>query len=150
MKLFNQWMIFGKITYKLEKKDNTYLFDTHTLIFWAAKKIVSKKFIEFFDDQVDQGNVFVSSISFWETALLSKKNKIDIKDVNDWKSELLTNTNIRLIDPTASEMVESTLLEDIHKDPFDRLLIVQAINLKAYLVTKDKIIAEYVVKTYWL
>ncbi|KPA10397.1 twitching motility protein PilT [Candidatus Magnetomorum sp. HK-1] len=150
MKLFNQWMIFGKSTFKLKTKSNTYLFDTHSLIFWATKKFVSKKFLDFFDDQVNQRNVFVSSISFWETALLSKKNKIDISDVNDWKSELLTNTNIRLIDPTATEMIESTLLADIHKDPFDRLLIVQANNLRAYLVTKDKLINEYAVKTFWL
>jgi len=150
MKLFNQWMIFGKSIFKLETKTDTYIFDTHSLIFWATKKFVSKKFLDFFDDQVDQGNVFVSSISFWETALLSKKNKINISDVNDWKSELLMNTNIQLINPTATEMIESTLLEDIHKDPFDRLLIVQTNNLKAYLVTKDKLVNEYAVKTIWL
>lgn len=50
-----------------------YLFDTHALIFWNLKQGVSDKFIEFFDEQADKGNVLVSAVSFWETALLSKK-----------------------------------------------------------------------------
>jgi PIN domain nuclease of toxin-antitoxin system len=36
------------------------------------------------------------------------------------------NTNIKVINPSVSEMIESTLLPDYHKDPFDRILIAQA------------------------
>jgi len=127
-----------------------YLFDTHALVFWAKKQCVSDTFIRYFDEQVDKGNVIVSSISFWEIALLTQKNKIKINDVNQWRIELLKNTNIQLIHPTASEMIDSTLLENIHKDPFDRLLIVQANNKNAIIVTKDKLIADYAVNTYWV
>ena len=34
-------------------------------------------------------------------------------------------------------------LPDIHKDPFDRMLIAQAINEKLILVTRDRLIAQY-------
>jgi len=134
----------------MTKAHSLYLFDTHTLVFWAKKQCVSDTFIRFFDEQVDKGNVLASSISFWEIALLVKKNKIKISDVNQWKIELLKKSNIQLINPTASEMIDSTLLENVHKDPFDRLLIVQANNKNAIIVTKDKLIAEYEVNTYWV
>lgn len=131
-------------------KKDSYLFDTHALIFWSNKELVSDDFIKFFDKQDQKGNIFVSSISFWEIALLVKKGKIEMKDTHGWKNEILSNTNIKLINPTSSEMIDSTLLPDHHKDPFDRLLIAQAHRNKLLLVTKDKKIQKYTVSTFWI
>jgi PIN domain nuclease of toxin-antitoxin system len=127
-----------------------YLLDTHAMIFWSSKEWVSHDFLMFFDQQAAKGNVLASTVSFWEVALLSKKNKIRIKNVHEWKSGLMENTNIRMIHPSASDMIDSTLLPDFHKDPFDRLLVVQANRHKAYLVTQDSRILDYSVKTFWL
>lgn len=129
---------------------NRYLLDTHALIFWSSKEWVSKDFLYFLDNQSLKGNVFVSSISFWEVALLSKKRKISIRNVHEWKAGLLENTNIKIINPSASDMIDSTLLPDHHKDPFDRLLITQALRHKALFVTKDPTIFNYSVKTFWV
>ena len=52
-----------------------YLLDTHALIFWSAKEWVSDEFISLLDRQAKQGNVLVSSISFWET-VLDLKNQL--------------------------------------------------------------------------
>ncbi len=131
-------------------KRDIYLFDTHALLFWTTKTAVSDEFIKFFDRQEQQGNIIVSSISFWELALLVKKGRISISDTQSWKSEILNNTSMRLIDPTASEMIDSTLLPDYHKDPFDRLLISQAIHRDAFFVTKDVKIRQYAVSTFWI
>lgn len=127
-----------------------YLFDTHALIFWSSKEWVTQEFLDFFDQQAAKRNVLVSSISFWEAALLSKKKKIKIHNIHEWKSGLLENTNIRIINPSASDMIDSTLLPDHHKDPFDRLLVVQAARHKAALVTRDTSILSYSVNTYWV
>jgi len=131
-------------------KKDSYLFDTHALIFWSNKELVSDDFIKYFDKQDQKGNIFVSSISFWEIALLVKKGKIEMKDIHGWKNEILSNTNVKLINPTSSEMIDSTLLPDHHKDPFDRLLIAQAHRNKLLLVTKDKKIQKYTVSTFWI
>ncbi len=130
-------------------KKTNYLLDTHALIFWHNKENVSEDFIKFFDKQEQQGCLYVSSISFWEVALLVKKGKIRIYDVHGWKNELLNNTNMHLVDPSASEMIDSTQLPNIHKDPFDRLLIAQAKHNNFLLVTKDDHIKEYEVETVW-
>jgi PIN domain nuclease of toxin-antitoxin system len=131
-------------------KKTTYLFDTHALIFWNNKETVSEDFIKFFDKQDRQGYLYVSSISFWEVAFLVKRNRLTISDVHVWKKEILQNTSIHLIDPSASEMINSVLLPEIHKDPFDRLLISQANHNNFILVTRDQNIQKYEVETFWI
>ena len=131
-------------------KKEMYLFDTHALIFWNNKEFVSEEFVNFFDKQVQQGRLYVSSISFWEIALLVKKDRIAISGVQAWKNEILNNTNIQLIEPSVSEMIASTLLPNYHNDPFDRLLISQANQNNLLIVTKDKEIQKYQVETFWM
>jgi len=131
-------------------KKLTYLFDTHAFIFWTNKETVSEDFINFFDKQEQQGCLYISSLSFWEVALLVKRGRIAISDVHVWKNEILENTNIHLTDPSASEMIDSVLLPDIHKDPFDRLLIAQANQNNFLIVTKDQDIQKYDVETFWM
>jgi PIN domain nuclease of toxin-antitoxin system len=127
-----------------------FLFDTHALIFWVNRTGVTDEFIQFFDNHDRQGTLRISSISLWEIGLLVKKDRIAVKDVHAWKNNLLISTNIQLIEPTAAEMIDSTLLADHHKDPFDRLLIAQAHSHKLALVTKDALIQQYDVETFWI
>lgn len=127
-----------------------YLFDTHALIFWAMQVNVSDEFVTFFDLQNLRSALYVSAISFWEIAFLVQKNRLAIADVHAWKNELLHNTNLHLIDPSAAEMIDSTLLPPHHKDPFDRLLIAQANQNNLILVTQDQMIARYDVQQMWL
>ena len=79
-----------------------------------------------------------------------KSRRLEIEDVHAWKNELLTNTNIHLIDPSAMELINSTLLPDYHKDPFDRVLVAQANHKGILLVTKDPAIKEYEVSVFWV
>ncbi len=127
-----------------------YLMDTHAVIFWRNQTDVSPAFITFFDQQAQQGRLFVSSIVFWEIALLAQKGRIAINNVQAWKDELLANANIQLINPNANEMIASAQLPQHHKDPFDRLLIAQAQQRNMTLVTRDRHITAYQVATHWL
>ena len=131
-------------------KRESFLFDTHALIFWVNKTAVSKEFVDFFDKQEQQGTLYVSSITFWEIAFLVQKKRITIPDTRTWKDELLSNTNVHLINPSASEMIDSTLLPPHHKDPFDRLLITQANTRNLILVTQDRRINAYEVAQIWM
>ncbi len=131
-------------------KRERYLFDTHALIFWSVKQFVSDDFVVFFDKQAQNGNVLVSSVSFWEVAMLLKRKKIRLHDIRAWKSGLMENARITLIEPDASEMIDSANLPDYHDDPFDRLLIAQAARHGAALVTKDHRIEAYPVDTFWM
>lgn len=127
-----------------------YLLDTHALIFWAQSTHISAEFSAFLDEQQSLGRLYVSAISFWEAALLAKKGRIELADVYAWKNELLTNTNLQLIDPSATDMIDSISLPDHHKDPFDRLLIAQANRRDMLVVTKDGEFSKYGVSICWM
>ena len=43
-------------------RKEAYLFDAHALVFWNNKETVSGEFINFFDNQVQQGRLYVSFI----------------------------------------------------------------------------------------
>jgi len=131
-------------------KKTAYLLDTHALVFWASRTDVSIEFITFFDKQEQRGTLYVSSITFWEIAFLVQKGRLSISDTHAWKDELLSNTSLHLINPSASEMIDSTLLPPHHKDPFDRLLIAQANSRNLILVTKDRAIPAYEVSCVWM
>ena len=129
---------------------SAYLLDTHTLIFWITKENMSQKLIEKIDEYADKGMVYFSSISIWETALLVKKGRISIGNLHNWERDLTAYSPLNLLNPTSTDMIDSTLLPDHHKDPFDRLLIAQAKNKKAQIITKDKMISKYKIKTLWM
>ena len=73
--------------------------------------------------------------------------RLSLSDVHAWKNEILNNTNIQLIEPSAIEMINSTQLHDYHKDPFDRLLVSQALQNNFLILTKDREIQRYQVET---
>lgn len=127
-----------------------YLLDTHTLFFWVTKEIISKEFLELMDGQNQKGNLLVSSVSFWELALLSQAKRITIPHIQEWKRDVVEQSGVKVLDPTADDMIESVLLPRHHKDPFDRLLVAQTLRHKASLVTRDDLIKKYNIKTFWM
>jgi hypothetical protein len=70
-------------------ENRPYLLDTHALLFWNLKEAVSGEFVEFFDAQANQSNLLVSSVSFWEVALLVKKGRLNLADLHRWKTDLI-------------------------------------------------------------
>lgn len=127
-----------------------FLFDTHALIFWRHRIDVTEKFIDFFDMQARKGNLFCSAINFWEIALLNKKGRIELTDIEQWHVDLQAFGSLHTITPSAVEMIRSVALPDIHKDPFDRLLVAQAQHHSMTLVSKDALVAKYDVPTIWI
>ena len=115
------------------------LLDTHVLI-WALENNP-----ELSDGArnsiIRAGNmVFVSSISIWEIAIKKNLGKLETPDNLQEEIELHRFTPLQ-INFDHAELAGK--LPDIHKDPFDRMLIAQAIIEKLTLVTRDKIIARY-------
>ncbi|CAA6811937.1 MAG: FIG00461460: hypothetical protein [uncultured Thiotrichaceae bacterium] len=115
------------------------LLDTHVVI-WALSEpdrlsAKSKELIQ----SADQ--LFVSSASIWEMAIKESIGKLEI-DLDATMSELVGMGVTELpISWQHSKMVQE--LPHHHRDPFDRLLISQAICEPLILLTHDKILSEY-------
>jgi PIN domain nuclease of toxin-antitoxin system len=115
------------------------LLDTHVLI-WALENnpglADSAR-----NSIIRAGNmVFVSSISIWEIAIKKNLGKLETPDNLQEEIELHRFTPLQ-INYAHAELAGK--LPDIHRDPFDRMLIAQAIIEKLTLVSRDKLIARY-------
>ena len=84
----------------------------------------------------------VSAIVFWEIALLSERNRIDLKvGVTEWTREVLALARFEALPVTAEIAVEAATLP-MHGDPADRLIVSTALQNRCPLVTRDKAIHE--------
>jgi PIN domain nuclease of toxin-antitoxin system len=122
-----------------------YLLDTHAFI-WATLDTakLSKKAKEIISDRNNE--IFVSTVTFWEITLKAsiKKltfEKIDIKDFPRYAREM----GFTIMDMKERETItfHELPLKGNHKDPFDRMLIWQAITNDMILLSKDTLIKQY-------
>ena len=93
---------------------------------------------------LNPGNDFVFSVSsIWEIAIKRGLGRLDFPyDPREIRRQLIKNGHEELvIDSRHVVLVDS--LAPIHKDPFDRILIAQAIVEGIILLTTDATIAQY-------
>ena len=119
------------------------LLDTHVLI-WTLEDNPTLS-VSARDAIVNGANiVFVSSVSIWEIRIKKALGKLDVPD------DLLEQIKLHRFTELAINFEHAYSagdLPDIHKDPFDRMLIAQAKIEKLTLVTRDGFIPKYDVKT---
>lgn len=119
-----------------------FLSDSHLLI-WAAIKSsrVPKRALPLLNDKDNE--LFFSSASLWEITVKAAAGRFDFQiDPRLLRRNLLDNGYQEL--PVTSEHALMLLtLPPIHKDPFDRMLIAQAIAEGITLLTSDATIAKY-------
>ncbi len=117
------------------------LLDTHVLI-WALENN-STLSAQARDAIVDGHNmVFVSAASAWEISIKKAMGKLEAPD------NLLDEVELHRFTPlnmNFSHARMAGMLPDIHKDPFDRMLIAQALIEGLVLVTRDDVIPRYAV-----
>jgi PIN domain nuclease of toxin-antitoxin system len=122
-----------------------YLLDTHAFI-WATLDTVrlSKKVRGIISDRNNE--IFVSTVTFWEITLKAsiKKlifEKMDIKDFPKYAREM----GFTIMEMKEKETItfHELPLKGNHKDPFDRMLIWQAITNDMALLSRDTLIKQY-------
>lgn len=69
--------------------------------------------------------------------------------VEDVVNENLKNTPLQVLTIRPEHAYALGKLPPIHKDPFDRMLVAQALAENAVLLTADPVIRQYPVRTDW-
>lgn len=118
------------------------LLDTHLLL-WAATtperlSAQARGLIESADSEL-----LFSAASLWEVAIKAGLGRADFQvDARLLRRGLLDNGYVEL--PVGSDhAVAVAALPPIHKDPFDRLLVAQAMVEGVTLLTADDRVAQY-------
>lgn len=100
-----------------------------------------------------QDGVAVSAMSFWEIALLYKKERLRLPvDVETWLKNMSEQApHLKVIDPNTDILIKSVTFPDsFPQDPVDRIIAATALSLGATLITKDRKIRQYKkLQTWW-
>jgi PIN domain nuclease of toxin-antitoxin system len=94
--------------------------------------------------------VFVSVVSVWELVIKTGTGKLTLSEpIADWWLKNTRENDIEVLDITAEHVLAVNPLPLYHRDPFDRLLIAQAITHDLRIVTADAAFADYPVQRVW-
>jgi PIN domain nuclease of toxin-antitoxin system len=125
------------------------LLDTHAFLWWvddapeisaSARRVIA-----------DMNNeCYLSVASCWEMAIKSSLGKLILaKPVERFVSEQITANGFSLLNIELRHAAKVEKLPFHHRDPFDRLLIAQAVTEKLTIVSADSGLSEYGVKVIW-
>ena len=119
------------------------LLDTHVLLWWLAD-----------DDQLgprarhlieDPGNdILVSVVSLWEIVVKHRVGKLeaDIAEI----SGIIPREGFALLDINTAHLLALARLPMHHRDPFDHLLIAQAVEEDATFISEERNASRYPVR----
>ncbi len=123
-----------------------YLLDTHAILWYAdaAQELPSA-----LRDLIDSSECVYSAASLWEIAIkqsLGRLNRsITISDYDGF----CRSAGFRSLQILPTHLDRIRDLPDIHRDPFDRLLVAQAQEEDLVILTRDRMIPQYPVRTFW-
>lgn len=115
------------------------LLDTHVYLWWLQDHPKLSKAAR--DRIVAASEVYVSSASIWEAAIKAGIGKLHA-DVKQLVIEI-ENSGFLELPISARHAAAVALLPDIHRDPFDRILVAQALCEPLRLLTADGKLSGY-------
>ena len=119
------------------------LLDTHVLLWQEmGDRRLGPQARQLFESALQEGEATVSAISFWEVGMQIQKGRIALSlDLSAWRRDMLDQGLVEIpIDGIIS--ARAGLLEDIHGDPADRLIVATALE-GHQLVTADERILDW-------
>lgn len=99
----------------------------------------------------DPGNeVFLSAASAWEIAVKNRLGRLPLPEPPDrFVPRVREAHGITRLDIPEEAALHVARLPDLHRDPFDRILVAQALLGGLHLVTPDEALRQYAVPTIW-
>jgi len=125
------------------------LLDTHTFLWWITNnKQLSNTSRNIISDS--QNELFLSAASGWEMAIKAKLGKLELpNNLEQFIAEQLQQNAIAGLPIQMSHALHVYTLPPLHRDPFDRLLVVQSQLEKMAILTIDPQIGRYDVEVIW-
>lgn len=115
------------------------LLDTHIFLWYTNS---DRKLTEEVRSMIQNAvEVYVSSASIWEATIKAKLGKLDVK-IDDLVKAIPSSGFIEL-SITVEHAAATTRLSNLHRDPFDRILLAQAITEPLTFLTADELLKDY-------
>ena len=124
------------------------LLDTHTFLWYLEdSKQLSSKAAETIEDP--SNTLRLSIASLWEISIKLGLGKLSLQNSFSELEELLKQLNIDVLPITFSDTECYLNLPLHHRDPFDRILVAQAMNHSLVLISCDVAFDAYDVQRLW-
>lgn len=124
------------------------LLDTHTLLWYLEdSKNLSSKAAEIIEDP--SNTLRLSIASLWEISIKLGLGKLSLQNSFSELEEVLQQLKIEVLPITFSDTECYLNLPLHHRDPFDRILVAQAINHSLVLVSRDVAFDAYDLQRLW-
>lgn len=121
------------------------LIDTHILLWQLdGDPRFRKQWREILEDT--EREVFVSEITLWEIAIKARAGRLQVKLADVERA--VDRLGYRWLALTRTHLRKLMTLPVIHRDPFDHLLLAQAVSEELLLLTHDDEMARYGVATF--
>ena len=121
-----------------------FLLDTHVLIWYIdGDERLGERVITVIENK--ENMVYVSKASLWEIAIKISIGKLGISIPFDDLENLLKVHDFSILDYNFMSLKELITLPFHHSDPFDRLIISQAITGDFTIITHDRAFDDYAV-----
>lgn len=120
--------------------DHPLLLDTNALIFYLFQNTLSKRADAAVRSTPD---VFVSVVSLWEIAIKQSIRKLDVNSSISDIANACAEVGITIMGIKPRHLDFISQLPKIHGDPFDRLIISQAVTEGMVLISSDTVIPQY-------
>ncbi len=121
------------------------LLDTHIVLWYLQGDTKIKPDL---NDVIEsrENQVYSSIASLWEISIKVGLGKLLLDVPFEELKRNLTENNIEIIPITFDDTILNKNLPRYHKDPFDRILISQAINRSLIIVSQDSMFNQYSVR----
>lgn len=126
-----------------------FLLDTQCWLWWFAQpERLNEEAITQIDDETNE--LWLSVASVWEMGIKVAIGKLPLPEpIDSYISSRMVQLGVRSLEITASHALQASALPLHHRDPFDRMLIAQAIAENMMLVSADPVFRQYNVSTLW-
>jgi PIN domain nuclease of toxin-antitoxin system len=124
------------------------LLDTHALLwFLNGDRNISDRAVN--EILSEENEVLISIASLWEISIKFSLGKISIDGGFKHVVNLIHGNMFHLLPITTDHVIKVASLPFLHRDPFDRLIIAQAMVENITILTRDPNFAGYHVKVLW-
>jgi PIN domain nuclease of toxin-antitoxin system len=123
-----------------------YLLDTHALVWGvtAPEQLPARV-----RDLLAGGEVKASVVSYWELALKKGRQNALVLQPAAWWQRHVTRASVEVLPVRVAHVDRLQDLGNWHRDPFDRMLVAQALAEHCTLISADGMLAHYGVPVVW-
>jgi PIN domain nuclease of toxin-antitoxin system len=126
---------------------NRLLLDTHAFIWFVSNDATLPVLT---GEKIESAEaVFFSIASLWEIAIKLNIGKLSLQGAFEEIEPKLIAAGITILPITFTDTVQFRYLPLHHRDPFDRILVVQAMNHSLVLISRDSAFDAYNVQRVW-